>query len=226
MKADIEAVADATQLAPEDYVHYRAVSTLAVASLVLGVMAALVFLDWTLAAIGLIGIVVGILAIVKINRNPLELTGRKFAAIGIALCLLFVAGGWSWHAFVYMTEVPEWADRISYDDLTPAEGAPPSQPPESALALDGKKVFIKGYMYPGSRKNGIEQFVLCRDNGDCCFGGQPKLTDMIQVRLKAPMTTDYTTRIRSVAGVLHVEPSLAADDRGVVLYHMDVEHLK
>ena len=50
--------------------------------------------------------------------------------------------------------------------------------------LDGKKVFIKGYMYPSSQMTGIREFVLCRDNGTCCFGGQPRLTDMIRVKLK------------------------------------------
>ena len=46
--------------------------------------------------------------------------------------------------------------------------------PNSAVALNTEKVYIKGYVYAGSETAGIQKFVLCRDAGTCCFGGNPK----------------------------------------------------
>ena len=57
-------------------------------------------------------------------------------------------------------------------------------PPEIA-ALDGKRVFIKGYIRPDSItvSKGINRFLLVRDNNQCCFGSlsDVKYYDQIDV---------------------------------------------
>jgi hypothetical protein len=117
--------------------------------------------------------------------------------------------------------VPAGYLRISYETLQPKPG---ESIPASARELDGKKVFIKGYMYPSNQMTGIREFVLCRDNGTCCFGGQPKLADMIQVNLKEPLTLDYQTGLRRVAGTFRLQPNAARGDLGSVLYRLDADY--
>ena len=100
---------------------------------------------------------------------------------GIVLAVIFWGVGAGRQFYIYATEVPEGYERISYADLQPQPDEPPDRVPPDAKALDGKKVFIKGYVYPGQRQYGITQFLLVRDQGSCCFGGNPKVTDRILV---------------------------------------------
>ena len=117
--------------------------------------------------------------------------------------------------------------RISYERLQPDPGASDQLYPPSAEALDGQKVFIKGFMYPGAQTADIKQFVLCRDNGSCCFGGNPRLTDRISVTLKGPLVLDYSVRMFSVAGTFRVEPGQARDGMpGSVVYLLEADYLK
>ena len=134
-----------------------------------------------------------------------------------------MVAGFGINIFQTAFEVPAGCLPISYEALQPRPGEPV---PASARELDGKRVFIKGYMYPSSQMTGIREFVLCRDNGTCCFGGQPKLTDMIQVDLKEPLTLDYQTGLRRVAGTFRVEPNAAGRGMGSVLYRLDADYAR
>lgn len=135
---------------------------------------------------------------------------------GLASLLL----GWSYAGFVYATEVPEGYERIQYSQLKVYEGT--QQIPPEAMALNGKKVFIKGFVYPGNENTGIRQFILCRDNGDCCFGGQPPLSDMIQVTLADTQRLTFATHQFKVYGVFRIEPTATVHkDLAGVLYHLD-----
>ena len=60
---------------------------------------------------------------------------------------------------------------------------------------------IQTYVYPDGQLDNIKQFVLVPDMGTCCFGGQPKLTDMVQVRLEGGLTTRYNRYKKKLAGV-------------------------
>ncbi|HQU44088.1 MAG TPA: DUF4190 domain-containing protein, partial [Pirellulales bacterium] len=166
------------ELTADDYRQYRALSSLAVISLVAGVLSSLVFLDWMLAAIPMIGIVAGILALRQIRSSPEAYTGELVALMGTVLCAVLWTGGWSRLAYVRATEVPPGYERISYDDLQLDPAQPMVFPPEKAQELNGKKVFIKGFVYQptGGQTTGIKRFILVRDKGQCCFGGNPKIT--------------------------------------------------
>jgi hypothetical protein len=206
---------------------YRALSSAAVGSLVAGVLSALSFLSSLFWVLPVFGLLLGIVAVARIRANPTELTGRKLALAGMVMSTLFWAGGASWLIYVYVTEVPDGYVRISYEQLQPEGNASAATVPASAMMLDGQRVFIKGYMYPGSQTTDIRELVLVRDQGACCFGGPtPKLTDMIQVKMQDPLRVDYSQKLRSFAGKFRVEKSKATGDLGVVLYHLEADYVK
>jgi Domain of unknown function (DUF4190) len=201
---------------------YRALSTAAVASLVLGLLSVLALLDWWLALIPFAGVVLGIVALRKIRSQPQEYTGRAAAIIGIFLATLFCLGGFGRLSYIRATEVPAGYERVDYSLLQPQPDDPPNSIPPEAKALDGKKIFIKGYVYPGLRKDGITQFLLVRDQGTCCFGGNPKITDRIQVALSDPKGFAFSGSLFKIAGTFRItEPSQAVDAKGIVFYHLD-----
>jgi hypothetical protein len=207
---------------PDQGMQYRAVSSLAVASLVAGLLSPFALLDWALGLIPAMGILLGMRAIYRIRRDPTSLTGGPMAKIGVSLSLLFLAGGWSLLGYQYLTEVPEGFDRISFYDLQldQSKGVPPA-----AAELDGKRVFIKGYIRSVglTRQTDIDQFLLVRDSGECCFGPTlPNLGDMIQVSMNEMPPIDYTRRVQRVGGVLHVDPMAAM--MGGPVYSLEAEY--
>lgn len=151
------------------------------------------------------------------------MAGRDAAKAGLGLSVLPLATGIGIITYQAMNEVPEGSLPITYEVLQPKGG---ELMPASAQVLDGKKVYIKGYMYPGEQTTGIKEFVLCRDNGTCCFGGQPKLTDMIQVKLKESLILDYHTGLRYIAGNFKVQQDTAPGSLGTVLYHLEADYAK
>ena len=69
---------------------YRAVSSLAVFSLLLGIGSVFTFADTRMAVLGVGALVAGLIALRKIKHYPDILTGARLARIGIALGLIFV----------------------------------------------------------------------------------------------------------------------------------------
>jgi hypothetical protein len=201
---------------------YRALCTPAVASLVLGVLSVLALLDWWLELIPFAAVLLGFVALRKIRAQPNEFTGRGVALGGIVIAALFWLGGFGYLTYKRAAEVPTGYAPIDYSLLQPGPNDPPNFIPPEAKALEGKKVFIKGYVYPGLRSEGITQFLLVRDNGTCCFGGNPKITDRIQVQLSDQKGFNYTRSVFPIAGIFHVTPpSQAVDANGIVFYHLD-----
>jgi hypothetical protein len=214
--------------ADSDYEQYRALSTAAVASLIVGLLSPLAILDWTLVVVPIVGALISLLALVKVRRNRAELSGEMLARVGLSLSLVFGVIGPGWLGYVYATEVPPGYERISYATLQPDETQPGQVIPPTALGLEGKKVFIKGYVYPGNRTDGIQEFLLVRDQGDCCFGGNPKITERILVKLDDPLRLTYAPRLHRLGGVFHVEAQDKAIDgaAGGLLYHLEADYLK
>ena len=70
---------------------YRAISPMAVASLILGLLSALNFASWSLAwlSVAVMAILTGMIALRRIGRMPDTLTGRSFAQAGVAMGLVF-----------------------------------------------------------------------------------------------------------------------------------------
>ena len=65
------------------------------------------------------------------------------------------------------------------------------------------------------------------DMGTCCFGGQPKPTDMIEVTLREPLKIEYTRRRRKLGGIFKVNPMPRKFGKLVgVYYRLEADYLK
>jgi len=204
---------------PPEVIQYKPISPTATVSLLVGlaaVVAAITAADvgWSFLAVPVLGLALGARGLGSIRRY--DMAGKAAARGGLVLSTIALVGGSAAYSYYLKTEVPPDYAKISYEPLQ-AKGADPI--PRDAQALDGKKVYIKGYIYPTA--DGVRSFVLCRDNGTCCFGGQPKLNDMVEVKLKDPLRLDYTSSLRGVGGTFRVRPEKAAGTLGTVMYHID-----
>lgn len=210
----------------DDY-SYRSVSRAAVLGLV---FAALGLLSWyfpLLLVLSAVGLVCALVAFRNLKRFPLELSGRGVAWIGIGLSLFALIVNPIRHTYVYYTELPDGYERISFAELkSPVGGV--DFPPVSALQLDGKKVFLKGYIHPTSlASNAAKTFILVPDWATCCFGKQPPLTHMIEVRLIGDKFAQKSMRKHSLAGTLQVRPYLKPiDGLQGVFYELEAEHFQ
>jgi hypothetical protein len=204
------------------YEQYRALSSLAVAGLVLAVLSAFALMDWTLALIPLVALIFSALALRSIRARPAELTGLNIARAGLVISSLFLVSSLAYHTYIYKTEVPPGYERISYSQLQ-FENATQ----EEILALEGKRVFIKGYALQGAISRNINVFTLVRDSGTCCFGSQePKLTDKIHIVLKEPLVLkEWSMKVQKLAGTFHVAPGLTADKKQVI-YHLEADYIE
>lgn len=92
-------------------------------------------------------------------------------------------------------------------------------------ALDGKPMRIRGFILPTPQTRGIKQFVLVRDNQECCFGPGAALFDCILVDMQPGVTAEYTIRPVAVTGNFQIE-EFVMDGRHLAIYHMDAEKVK
>ena len=80
---------------------------------------------------------------------------------------------------------------FSYDDIDllkilnmePVPTDAPKKFPSWLNELDGKRIRIRGFMYPTFEATGLTEFTMARDNGICCFVRQPKIYDIIGIAL-------------------------------------------
>jgi hypothetical protein len=209
-----------TTLGTDETAQYRALHSGAVTGLVLGGLSALVIAGAAssiqaamfFVPIPVLGIVVCLLSVAAINRQPDVYDGRSMALIGLFLSLACLTTGVSYGSYVYFTEVPDGYARTSFsamkpDDMQELGGV--AIPPDIA-ALDGKKIFIKGYIRPDSVtvSRGIKRFLLVRDNNQCCFGDLStiKYYDQIDVEMVGSRRVDYEEGVFKIGGILRVEP--------------------
>lgn len=78
---------------------------------------------------------------------------------------------------------------------------------EDVKSLAGKKVKLRGYILPATlyKEKGIEQFVLVRDNQECCFGPGAALFDCVWIDMVPGKTTDFVTRPVTVEGKFEID---------------------
>jgi hypothetical protein len=92
--------------------------------------------------------------------------------------------------------------------------------------LNGKKVYMKGYVLAGSKLDGISEFMLVRDAGTCCFGGNPKTTDKVAVSIATPGGMVYMKQMARVSGVFRVAPTRGPSGEIIAFYHLDRAELR
>jgi hypothetical protein len=89
-------------------------------------------------------------------------------------------------------------------------------------AMHGQRIRIRGYILPTAQKHGIRQFVLVRDNQECCFGPGAALYDCILIEMKPGKTTDFTIRPIAVEGTFNIK-EFVEGGRHLAIYQMDGE---
>jgi len=89
--------------------------------------------------------------------------------------------------------------------------------------LDGGRVRIRGYILPSFQQRGLTQFVLVRDNQECCFGPGAALHDCVVVRMQPGATADFSIRPVAVTGGFRVEELRGPDGRHLAIYSLDGE---
>ena len=214
----------------ESVASYKSVSKAAIFSLGLGVMSLAGLLFPGLLALALVGLVLGLVSLRNLRRYPDEVTGFPVAIAGVVLCAATFVGGTALHVIDYVTELPEGytnAERHSFAELQPDKSRPDLPISPTALELNGQKIFVKGYVHPEFNRGEVKKFVLVPDMGTCCFGGQPKPTDMIEVTLRDPHRIRYNQRLRKIAGVFRVNPApQPVKGFGGIYYELDAEYAK
>ncbi|RMF39238.1 MAG: DUF3299 domain-containing protein [Planctomycetota bacterium] len=96
-------------------------------------------------------------------------------------------------------------------------------------SLHKKTVELKGYILPTSvfRQTGIEEFVLVRDNMECCFGPGAALYDCVIVRMAKGKTATFTTRPVTVKGKFEIKEFLYPDsDEHYAIYQITATEVK
>ena len=107
--------------------------------------------------------------------------------------------------------LPKAGDRPydkTFDDLrfemTVGEKFVRSMLTKEVESLNGQRIRIRGYILPTPQMHGIKQFVLVRDNKECCFGPGAALFDCILVEMKPGTTANYTIQPIAVDGRFEV----------------------
>jgi len=92
--------------------------------------------------------------------------------------------------------------------------------------LSGRSIRIRGYILPTLIQSGITEFVLVRDNMECCFGPGAALYDCILVRMSTGKSTDYVIRPVTVEGRFLVEEFLGPDEQHLAIYQMRADSVE
>lgn len=189
---------------------YRIRSKAATLSVLFGVMAMAGYLFTIFMLLAPLAMILGWYGLQVIRRYPQEYMGKGFAVAGLALGALSGIGGSLFHTAIYLTEVREGYERITYySDLKNKTDLPTDR----ALTLDGQKIFLKGYVRAGLRRKGMTECLFVGDFGDCCFGGSPNLTEVVYIKLPEGTTTQFDYRLRRVHGTFRVNSKLQRGDR-------------
>ena len=210
---------------------YQSVCKPAVTSVIFGVLGLSAFLAQVFILLPILGIIFGLLALTSIRQYPDELVGKGAAKVGLLLSLVCLVASGAMHSFIYATEVPEGYRRISFAELKPSSrGTDVNGYPNRAADLDNKKVFIKGYVRPPSgKKYGLKSFIMVGDFGDCCFGGDPAITDVVAVKIKIDDTVNYGYGLRRIGGTFKLNPNTAISDEEEiprVFYEIEADYVR
>jgi len=91
--------------------------------------------------------------------------------------------------------------------------------------LLGRRIRIRGFMLPTLKKRGLKEFVLVRDNLECCFGPGAALFDCIVVHMNEGQTAEFSIRPIAVEGTFSLE-EIVLDGTHLAIYRLDGESVK
>lgn len=112
------------------------------------------------------------------------------------------------------------------DPLDPGAKLPPNVIPPSVKGLNGKQVYLKGFMLPlDLDANGVTKFMLNASIDMCYFGAPVRLNDWVMVTMKGPKKAKFTHLPTAVWGVLEVGEEVR-NGRTVSIYRLTAEDAK
>jgi hypothetical protein len=118
----------------------------------------------------------------------------------------------------------------TFDDIRfqmdPAEPFVRSMLTPEIESLAGRRIRIRGYILPTPQKRGIKQFVLVRDNQQCCFGQGAALYDCILVEMQPGKSAEFSIRPVAVEGTFGIHELVGPDGRYLAIYHLDAESVQ
>jgi hypothetical protein len=205
---------------------YTPMSPLAPIAVIMSLLGLTAFIGFYGIFVALIAVVISWLAVGKIKAADGELGGLGLSRIALVVSVVTVASSSVLLAYNYSTECPEGYERHNFpreisDYQFVYTGGQRAIPPEVQPILN-KKVFIKGFVYHTRTTRNQREFILLKDQGDCCFGGDPAPHDMIHITLSEdhdsvnfPMLT-----MVSVAGIIKADPTAPP---GQAVYEMEAD---
>jgi|GEM_PF-375151 len=195
---------------------YVPVSPWAPISLCMGLLGLTGFIGYFGLYVAFFGIFVGVGAVKQIRSSGGFVKGTWMAMLGLVLSICSFCLGSAKMSYDYQHEVPEGYQRVNFQkDVAEKQfvfvGGYRKLDPAVAAVI-GKKVYLKGFMYATRANEGLQQFILLKDNGECCFGGKPKSHDYIIVTLPfLKSASDCAAISRRAPGMSVVEISEEAN---------------
>ena len=119
---------------------------------------------------------------------------------------------------------------VTFDDIKfkmePADAFDRSMLTPNVEELFGQRIRIRGYIFPTLKKRGLTQFVLVRDNLECCFGPGAALYDCIFVHMEPGQTAEFSIRPVAVEGTFRYEVFPDYDGTTRAIYRLDGEEVE
>jgi hypothetical protein len=204
---------------------YKPVPVLAPVTLVVGLLASVSLLTELALPLALFGLITGTICLRQIRKSDGEFGGKWVTRSGVLLSGLFLVSGTGLHTHAYATEVPEGYLRVNFPREISKRGFEVKDGrlalhPEVANFVD-KKVFLKGYIWQTRVTEGLDSFILLKDNGECCFGGEAAPNDMMLVRMLDGQRVKLYTGLVSVGGTLRFDPDARP---GEPVYTLEATH--
>lgn len=115
-------------------------------------------------------------------------------------------------------------DLAAIGSMTEAQYAA-SKIPAEIKKLDGTKVCIPAYMLPlRFEDDGVVEFLGMANTNSCCYGGEPRLTEIILVTMKQGTAKSMMDAPLLLFGTLRVEP-VVTDGFVTAVYAMECDRV-
>jgi hypothetical protein len=203
--------------------YYRHIEPMAVVSLTLGAMSFLPMFGWPMIPIPIAGAIFGMLALRQITNFPGQRTGRGIAIAGLTLSIALGLLGVGFYVFVVVHGAPIGYTKVTFAEMQPDRDLGELLP-QDIIDLEDKFIYVKGYMYPGRRSTGIQQFVLVPTQAHCKFCQRALAsTEMIKVTMVSDQLADYSVHMVGVGGKLKIDPREAHRPFGGMPYQIEAD---
>lgn len=124
-------------------------------------------------------------------------------------------------------KIPAKTQAISFDDIAfkmeKDEMFSRSMLTKKITNYVGKDIKLRGYILPSFKQDGLTQFVLVRDNMECCFGPGAALYDCVMVQMRPGKSTSFSVRPVTIEGNFKIDEWKDFDGVIRAIYHLEGE---